>query len=162
MRASSLIVLFGFLGFTVSCAHKPAGVETAKTDQAKVEAEKKTDKKEEAKDKEIAYTCLVGKDKRVVTLDKEDKQKRCEVHYTKFGDRQQVAWAESTPDICDKAFNNIRENIEGSGYQCLDGLNAKFEEPKKDGVKKEQKEELKEEKKTEAKAEARDTATAIK
>ena len=131
MRASLSILLMGFLSLTISCAHKQPAPEVAKV-------EKKTEKAETAKekaDKELAYTCLVGKDARTVTLDK--KEKRCEVHYTKFGDQQQVAWAESTPSICDNAFSNIRSNIEGSGYKCLEGSDVSFDK----------KEEKKEEKK---------------
>ena len=79
MRASSITVLVAFLSLTVSCAHKPQIDEGAEKKQAKIE--KKIEKKQ-ADNK--AYTCLVGKDKRLVTLDK--KEKRCEVKYTKFGD----------------------------------------------------------------------------
>ena len=123
MRASSLIVLVGFLGLTVSCAHKT----TVDEGQQQVKLEK-AEKKVEKKQANNQYTCLVGKDKRHVTLDK--KEKRCEVSYTKFGDIQQVAWAESTPAICDRAFNSIRSNIEGSGFKCADGDDIKLEELK--------------------------------
>lgn len=125
MRARKALALVGFLSLTVSCAHKPQIDEGAKKDQAKVE--KKIEKKQANNQ---AYTCLVGKDKRLVTLDK--KEKRCEVNYTKFGDATQVAWAESTPKICDDAFSNIRTNIEGAGYKCLDGADAKFEDKKQE------------------------------
>ncbi len=125
MRASTLVILVGFLGFTVSCAHKPVVDQGAEKQQAKVE--KKIEKKKQADNK--AYTCLVGKDQRLVTLDK--REKRCEVNYTKFGDTEQVAWAESTPTICDDAFSKIRTNIEGSGYKCLDGKDVKFGTPEK-------------------------------
>lgn len=128
MRAHTLIACIGFLGLTVSCAHKQVdlGDQQAKADQ---KIEKKVETKEIAKDKELAYTCLVGQDRRLVTLDK--KKERCEVSYTKYGDAQQVAWAESTPKICQDAFSSIRTNIEGAGYKCLDGSDAKFEDPKK-------------------------------
>ena len=120
MRAQMTILLFAFAGLTVSCAHKP----THK--QANQKLEKKVEKvKIKSHKQEIAYTCLVGKDHRTVTLDK--KAKRCEVHYTKFGDIQQVAWAENTPSICDRAFNNIRSNIEGSGYKCMEGTTFKLD-----------------------------------
>ena len=125
MRASLITILVAFFGLTVSCAHKPAVDEGAK--QAKVE--KKIEKKAEKKQADAkAYTCLVGKDERLVILDK--KEKRCEVNYTKFGDQQQVAWAEATPSICDDAFNNIRSNIEGSGFKCVDGTEFKKAEKK--------------------------------
>lgn len=77
-----------------------------------------------------------------MTLDK--KEKRCEVFYTKFGDEKKVAWAESTPSICEEAFGKIRTNIEGSGYKCLDGVNVSFDQTQKDSKK-----EIKEEKKVE-------------
>ena len=130
MRASSLLVLIGFLGFTVSCAHKPSIDEGAKDVVEAKQTEHKVEKKQaDAK----AYTCLVGKDQRLVTLDK--REKRCEVNYTKFGDTQQVAWAEATPGICTDAFDKIRTNIEGSGYKCLDGTDVKFGDPKKEEAK---------------------------
>ena len=132
MRFSSIVILVGFLGFT-ACAHKQAAVDKGEAKSAKVE--KKVDKKAEKKEadkqaKSKTYTCLVGKDKRTVTLDKESK--RCEVSYTKFGDQKQVAWAESTPSICDDAFSNIRSNIEGSGYKCIDGTNIEKLQKSKD------------------------------
>lgn len=125
MRASSLIALVGFLSLTVSCAHKT----TVDQGDQQAKVEKKIEKKAETKQaKNLAYTCLVGKDRRLVTLDK--KEKRCEVSYTKYGDLQQVAWAEATPSICDDTFSKIRTNIEGAGYKCLDGADAKFEDKK--------------------------------
>jgi hypothetical protein len=134
MRVSSLIVLVSFFGLTVSCAHKPQVDEGAKV--KKTTMEKKIDKKAEAKKlaDNKAYTCLVGKDQRTVTLDQ--REKRCEVNYTKFGDTQQVAWAEATPSICEDAFSNIRSNIEGSGYKCMDGDDVTFIQPKKQEPKK--------------------------
>lgn len=131
MRASLIIAMVAFLGLTVSCAHKnqTEGIDQ----QAKAEAglEKKAEKKEEQKQADMqAFTCLVGKDKRLVTLDK--KEKRCEVNYTKYGDQQQVAWAEATPSICDQAYDSIRSNIEQSGFQCNDGTELKIEEKKEE------------------------------
>ena len=122
MRASSLVILVGMLSFTVSCAHQQTTLDTG-ADQAKTA--KKIDKKETKVAKTKTFTCLVGKDKRHVTIDQ--KEKRCEVNYTKFGDLQQVAWAESTPAICDRAFNSIRSNIEGSGYKCADGTDIQLD-----------------------------------
>lgn len=136
MRASSLVVLVGFLGLTVSCAHQQKSVdEGAKVAKVEKKVEKKTEKKAEKKvAQDKAYTCLVGKDQRLITLD--HREKRCEVNYTKFGDTQQVAWAEATPTICSDAFQNIRSNIEGSGYRCLDGKDVKFDLDKKKDQKK--------------------------
>ena len=125
MRARSILMLIGFLGFTVSCAHKPT---TVVDEGQKKDVKVKIEKTEGIAKKQSAYTCLVGKDQRTVILDR--KEKRCEVNYTKFGDIQQVAWAESTPSICDRAFNSIRSNIEGSGFKCQDGDTFKADEKK--------------------------------
>lgn len=135
MRASSLVALVGFLSLTVSCAHKTT-VDTGDQQQSQAKIEKKIETKAEAKqeDKQLAYTCLVGKDRRTITMDR--KEKKCEVNYTKFGDAQQVAWAQATPKICEDAFSKIRTNIEGAGYKCLDGADAKFEQPIKEEAKK--------------------------
>jgi hypothetical protein len=140
MKKSSLITLFAFASLTISCAHKAPHSEDASADTKKAEikvVEKTKKKDKQAKKDQLAYTCMVGKDKRTVIIDEKDK--RCEVHYTKFGDEQQVAWAESTPSICHDAFSKIRTNIEGSGYQCLDGLNAQFEQKKEKDKEKEEK-----------------------
>ena len=120
MRFAMIVFLMGALGMTVSCAHKQK--DQAQAEQ-KLEAKKIITVKAVDKDKkQEAFTCLVGKDQRTVTIDR--KAKRCEVHYTKHGEKQQVAWAESTQDICTKAFSNIRGNIEKNGYKCQDGLKA--------------------------------------
>ena len=128
MRASLVILLTAFFSLTISCAHKKVeDTQAAKKEETKKEVVvAKKEIKEE--NKERSYTCLVGKDERLITLDRQEK--RCEVHYTKEGDRQQVAWAETTQDICDRAFNNIRSNIEGSGFKCNDGNTVKKEEKK--------------------------------
>ena len=119
MRAKSAILLLAFAGLTISCAHKPT---LHDTDVVEAESKKemtKTDVQPQKSANNLAFTCLVGKDKRTVTLDK--KEKGCEVNYQKFGEIKQVAWAENTPAICDRAFNNIRSNIEKSGFKCVEG-----------------------------------------
>ena len=131
MKLAQFIFLFCSLGLTVSCAHKEkmASHDKQKTQVAKVEG-KKQEAKKEAQDKTAdAYTCLVAGDTRTVTIDK--KEKRCEVHYLKNGESEQVAWAESTPNICQEAFQSIRTNIEGRGFKCEDGLNSLKKEEKK-------------------------------
>ena len=77
------------------------------------------------------YTCKVNKDTRVIELDKE--QGRCEVHYTKFGEKSQVAWAESTPSICTEVFGKIRENIEAKGFKC-ESQTAKVDKAHRDAA----------------------------
>lgn len=61
-------------------------------------------------------TCVMGTDSRTITLQKGDK--RCEVHYTKSGTLNNIAWGEKTPAICDRVFDNVRTNIETGGFKC--------------------------------------------
>lgn len=62
------------------------------------------------------YSCQVLDDKRIVEFKKESG--RCEIHYTKFGNSEQVAWAEATPSLCSEVYDKIRTNIEGKGFTC--------------------------------------------
>ncbi len=62
------------------------------------------------------YSCQVYEDKRLVEFKQENG--RCEIHYTKFGSSEQVAWAEATPSLCPEVFERIRTNIEGKGFTC--------------------------------------------
>lgn len=87
---------------------KPAAVTVTK--EAKVEKKISNGKE---------YTCQVLNDKRVVEF-KTDAG-RCEIHYTKFGNSEQVAWAEATPTICSDVFAKIRSNIEEKGFSCESG-----------------------------------------
>ena len=98
--------------FCVSCSHKQKAKDTASAQQTEMNS----------KDQQIghsdqnSYFCVVNKDKRVIKMDKS--QKRCEVHYTKFGEKSQVAWAENTPSICSDVYDRIRTNIESKGFKC--------------------------------------------
>lgn len=62
------------------------------------------------------YSCQVLDDKRIVEFKKENG--RCEIHYTKFGNSSEVAWAEATPSLCSEVYEKIRTNIEGKGFTC--------------------------------------------
>lgn len=125
MKIRSLTIIMCSALFTVSCASKKLSVDEGQK-QAKKEPAKKVLVKN---DKEAeAYTCLVAGDRRIITLDR--KEKRCEVSYTKFGKKEQMAWGESHPKICDDVFTNIRSNIEKRGFKCEDGLASKKEERK--------------------------------
>ena len=102
--------------FAIGCANKEK-IESTKQEekaQVKVEQEQTIAKSSDA-DKSI--TCNVNKDKRVISLDKSPK--RCEVFYTKFGEKSQVAWAEATPSICTDVMSKIRTNIENKGFKCI-------------------------------------------
>lgn len=65
-----------------------------------------------------AYTCQVLDDKRIVEFKTESG--RCEIHYTKFGNSESVAWGQATPSICTDVFARIRTNIEQKGFACQD------------------------------------------
>jgi hypothetical protein len=108
--------------FTIACAH------TKKTDSesslatvidgpaspTKIEAKK--DIKKDNKN-EFTYNCSLGKDSRTISMQKGEK--RCEVHYTKSGNQNQIAWAQKTPGICDSVFNQVLQTIEKGGFKCI-------------------------------------------
>lgn len=92
-----------------ACSHKQK--------KAKVEEPVKKEEAVTAKtDNDKSYTCKVAGDLREVTWDKTTN--RCEIHYKKFCETSQVAWAESTPSICSDVFDKIRNNIEEKGFKC--------------------------------------------
>ena len=120
MNIRIVMVTLSLAVFSVSCAHK--GVEVKKADEATVV--QKVDDKKDAVTKEgaVTYYCKVNKDIRQVNVEKASG--RCEVFYTKYGEREQVAWAEATPTLCGDVSQKIRKNIEGAGFQCAEDVNA--------------------------------------
>lgn len=104
---------------TISCTHKAKDSSDVNA-KADAKAEKVDAKDAEAKaakaDKGLSYVCIVKKDTRLIELEKTPE--RCEVHYTKFGDKAKVAWAESTPSLCGDIYAKIRTNIESKGFEC--------------------------------------------
>ena len=125
MKIGSLIFLVCSVLFTVSCASQKINLDEGAKQAQKAEAPKKMLAKKNA---ELGYTCLVAGDKRIVTLDKKDK--RCEVHYTKFGKKERMAWGEKRLHICDDVFKNIKSNIEKRGFKCTTGLDSQKKERK--------------------------------
>jgi len=105
------------LAFSISCAQNTKKNET----KVKAPAKKTMVAKADAKSAE-AILCNVGNDKRLVTVDKtildDNKTKRCEVNYTKWGETSQVAWAQATQSLCGDVVENIKTNIEAKGFQC--------------------------------------------
>ncbi len=109
--------------FAVSCATKPVeSKDNTKVTTQELPAVKQETKSEnkvvEAKKGDVSLNCKLGEDSRTITLQKGDK--RCEVHYTKSGSLNNIAWGEQTPSICDKVFDNVRNNIEKGGFKCSD------------------------------------------
>lgn len=123
MNLKTLTLVCGLAVFSVSCAHKNKDKkdDLAKTTKQEI---KLVDHKVSVDESQGAYTCDVLKDKRLITLDKNEG--RCEIHYTKFGEKAQVAWARATPSLCTEVFARIRKNIEDRGFQCTT-LNKKQE-----------------------------------
>lgn len=117
MNSKLILALCSASIFAVSCAHKTVALKKTEVVQEKpVELKQEVAPVIAKKDNNLSYTCLVGQDKRTITLQKGDK--RCEVHYSKSGAENQMAWAEKTPSICDNVFDNIRTNIEKGGFKC--------------------------------------------
>jgi len=106
MRLKTLFCIMAISTLSVACASKK---------KAELQ-DQKAQVKTEATQSENSYACLVGKDVRLVEVEKT--QKGCEVNYTKLGEKQQVAWAESTPSICTRVKKQIRNNIEAKGFKC--------------------------------------------
>jgi len=122
----NLIIAIGCMSvFAVSCAHKPIqDQDTTKVSSQELPAPKAEQKAvAESKNADLkkgdqSLNCKLGEDSRTLTLEKGDK--RCEVHYTKAGALNNIAWGEQTPSICDKVFDNVRSNIEKGGFICAD------------------------------------------
>ena len=120
MSKNIFTVIIAMSVFTVSCAHKKVEPNFAKKDleittpKLEEKSQAKTDQK--TKDNHFAFNCKLGEDSRTLILQKGDK--RCEVHYTKSGNKEQIAWAEQTPSLCDKVFDQVKTTIEKGGFQC--------------------------------------------
>lgn len=126
MKLRTLAIMVCMTGLASACATKQIETEVvdpaAHTVKQQVKKEDKKDTKQ-AKEDAKELTCMVNKDARLISLEKTEK--RCEVHYTKNGETNQVAWGESTPSICDDVFNNIKTNIEKEGFKCSDSKDDK-------------------------------------
>ncbi|MGE4133765.1 MAG: hypothetical protein AB7F86_19160 [Bdellovibrionales bacterium] len=111
------VLMVSVLALTAGCATKKKKTDVAEAPKPAVKTEAPAKVTTEEKTLEGRYyTCQVLKDKRVVQF-KTDKG-RCEIHYTKFGSEEQVAWGEATPTICSDAYEKIRSNIEAKGFKC--------------------------------------------
>ncbi|MCB0357128.1 MAG: hypothetical protein KDD40_08980 [Bdellovibrionales bacterium] len=113
--SKKIIYLSGLFILSVACAHKKpqptTNISPESTQASSIEHNKTPDAKPVQK-----VTCLVNDDQRTILLDKQPQ--RCEVFYTKFGEKSQVAWAEATPSLCRDVLNKIKTNIESKGFKC--------------------------------------------
>lgn len=122
MKINTLVSLSLMSIFAVSCSHKPIEHDSTEMIQEvspkhiELENKKETSQKEVKSNNDLSLNCNLGKDGRTITLQKGDK--RCEVHYGKFGESNQMAWGQKTPSICDNVFENIKTNIEKGGFKC--------------------------------------------
>jgi|GEM_PF-3379977 len=138
MKRILMVVIAAGFCMTTSCAHKTESgakdvvINDASIDKKQKEKELAAKAKAEADAKAaaaLAYTCVVAGDKRTVTLDKGEM--KCKVNYTKNGEQTEVAWGQSTPEICKTAFDKIRTNIEGAGFKCNEGFDGPAADEKK-------------------------------
>jgi hypothetical protein len=120
MKFRMVMVVLALAVLSVSCAHK--SVDVKKTDEATVAQKVENKKDVVTKGDALTYYCKVHKDIRQVNVEKA--AGRCEVFYTKYGEREQVAWAEATPTLCGDVSQKIRKNIEGAGFLCAEDVNA--------------------------------------
>ena len=119
MKGFVLLIISSLFALSLGCASKNKKLDN-KQEVAPAQSGKSEAKVTKQDGTDQSYNCLVREDTRTVTLDKEPN--RCEVHYTKFGNTEQVAWAEATPSICSEVFSKIRKNIEDRGFKCTSGL----------------------------------------
>lgn len=124
MKINVLVAVSLMSVFAVSCAHNRIEEDTTKSVQevspkfSKEEVKKEDiSKKEVRSNNDLSMSCSNGKDSRILTIQKGDK--RCEVHYTKDGQLNQVAWGEKTPTICSDVFENVRGNLEKGNFKCV-------------------------------------------
>ena len=110
MKLRTVLCVLAIAGLSTACAQKEKKELKTEAKTADVKLEKKTTTSD------LSYACKVGKDIRKVET--EATTKRCEIHYTKFGEKSQVAWAEATPKICSRVRDQIRKNIEAKGFKC--------------------------------------------
>lgn len=123
MKINKLIAISLMSVFAVSCAHNNVEEDTTDTIQEVTpkslnleEKKGETTQKEVKSNNDLSLTCHLGKEGRTIVLQKGDK--RCEVHYSKSGESNQMAWGQKTPSICDNVFDNIKTNIEKGGFKC--------------------------------------------
>ena len=96
-------------------------VETAmeeKVEEVKeVMAEKVEEMTETSSEMASSMTCTVGSDERTIEIVKGDSPK-CEVFYTKSGEKLSIAKANWDVSYCEKVLGQVKGNLESSGFSC--------------------------------------------
>lgn len=112
--------------FVVGCSSKKKEVETTVNEEVQQVQEAAEEKVEEVKttveetvDAEATskLTCSVGSDERTVEIIEGDSPK-CEVFYTKNGERLSIARANWDVAYCTKVLNQVKGNLENAGFSC--------------------------------------------
>ena len=103
MRNILYVTIIGSFCFTISCANKAKNTDTAEvfiptTPIVEPVTEVAPEKDSFQKTSSHEYECTVNGDKRIISINKTDS--KCTVDYTKSGDTSEVAWGQSTPEIC--------------------------------------------------------------
>ena len=103
-----------------------------KTEQMESKSEEMSEKAEE-KSEEMAseseeemvseatsaksYSCSLGSDERMIEI-VEGENPKCEVFYTKNGERLSIAKANWDSSYCEKVSGQVKGNLENAGFSC--------------------------------------------
>ena len=82
-------------------------------DSAEAKAEEMTSSTEAASN----FNCSMGSDDRTIEI-VNGENPRCEVFYTKNGERLSIARANWDSSYCDKVAGQVKGNLENAGYSC--------------------------------------------
>ena len=97
-----------------------------KSEEMAEKAEEKTEEMADAAEEkaeemtsEVAsnFNCSIGSDARTIEIVNGENPK-CEVFYTKNGERLSIARANWDASYCDKVAGQVKGNLENAGYSC--------------------------------------------
>lgn len=93
-------------------------------DKAEDKAEEMAEEAEEAAEEMVSeattaksFSCSLGSDERSIEI-VEGENPKCEVFYTKNGERLSIAKANWDASYCDKVANQVKGNLENAGFSC--------------------------------------------
>ena len=120
--------LLGGLLVLSGCASQGKRVEASKAKSAAESTAENSDKhkahaeghKAEGR-KQVAaedhIVCVAGTDRRIIHVERKQAG-GCEVHYTKFDQKEVVATASRDQDHCSRIRDRIRNNLSSAGFTC--------------------------------------------
>lgn len=126
MKVTLLMMIFSLLVVT-GCSSKKKEVEENVNNEVEQVQTTATETVEEVKE-EVAevveeteaassYACSQGSDERMIEVVKGDNPK-CEVFYTKNGEKVSIAHANWDVTYCDKVVNQVKTNLTNAGFSC--------------------------------------------